>query len=102
MKSTSKPCLPAIISILMLLSLPAACRQSNQNAAVGSPAAAEGAEERPGIDQTVIASSTDAIVDTESGRVRGYIRSGTFTFKGIPYATAERFMPSEKPAPWNG
>ncbi len=43
-----------------------------------------------------------AVTNTESGKVRGYIHNGIFTYKGIPYATAERFMPPEKPKPWEG
>ncbi len=41
-----------------------------------------------------------AVTSTESGKVRGYIHNGIFTYKGIPYATAERFMPPSKPQPW--
>jgi para-nitrobenzyl esterase len=43
-----------------------------------------------------------AIVSTEYGKVRGYIHKGIYTYKGIPYAKAERFMPPEKPVPWKG
>jgi len=53
---------------------------------------------------TILASSTDAIATTDSGKVAGYIRKGIFTFKGIPYgdttAGANRFMPPVKPKPW--
>jgi para-nitrobenzyl esterase len=41
-----------------------------------------------------------AITQTESGKVRGYIHNGIFTYKGIPYAQAERFMAPSKPKPW--
>lgn len=41
-----------------------------------------------------------AVVSTESGKVRGYIHQGIYTYKGIPYAQAERFMPPVKPKPW--
>lgn len=41
-----------------------------------------------------------AVVQTEYGKVRGYIHNGTFVFKGIPYAQAERFLPPEKPDAW--
>nr|WKN39265.1 carboxylesterase/lipase family protein [Tunicatimonas sp. TK19036] len=43
-----------------------------------------------------------AVVDTNCGKVRGYSHEGIYTFKGIPYAQAERFMPPEKPEPWEG
>ena len=41
-----------------------------------------------------------AVVKTESGRVRGYVHNGIYTYKGIPYAEAERFMPPSKPKAW--
>jgi para-nitrobenzyl esterase len=47
-----------------------------------------------------------AVVETDSGKVAGYIRNGIFTFKGIPYADStegvNRFMPPRKPKPWSG
>ena len=39
-------------------------------------------------------------VRTGSGPVAGYIQDGVYTYKGIPYARAERFMPPEDPDPW--
>lgn len=50
----------------------------------------------------VIASSDKAIVQTESGRVGGYIENGMYIYKGIPYAKAERFMPPVAPDKWEG
>lgn len=49
---------------------------------------------------TIVAGKNFAVVQTESGKVRGYTHNGIFTYKGIPYAHAERFMPPEKPTPW--
>ena len=49
-------------------------------------------------DDAVVAGKEVAIVQTEAGKVRGYIHKGIFTYKGIPYAKAERFMAPGKPA----
>ena len=43
-----------------------------------------------------------AVAQTDNGKVRGYIRNGIFTYKGIPYAKAERFQVAQKPASWEG
>ena len=43
-----------------------------------------------------------AIAETDNGKVRGYIHNGIYTYKGIPYAQAERFMPPVKAKPWEG
>jgi para-nitrobenzyl esterase len=48
----------------------------------------------------VIAGDDIAVANTESGKVRGYIHNGIFTYKGIPYAKSERFTAPEKPTPW--
>jgi len=93
---------------VILLSLSIACQQGETESkqvdqpSLDQPAAMQPDGEPFALDQSVIASSTDAIVGTDSGKVRGYIRAGTYTFKGIPYAQAERFMPPEKPHPWEG
>lgn len=43
-----------------------------------------------------------AVVPTKYGKVRGYIDDCIYAFKGIPYAQAERFMPSQVPDKWDG
>lgn len=50
----------------------------------------------------VVTGADIAVTDTAYGKVRGYIRNGTYVYKGIPYARAERFMPPEKPLAWEG
>ncbi len=46
-----------------------------------------------------------AIIDTEYGKVRGFILRGIYTFLGIPYGAdtcgKNRFMPPQKPEPWS-
>ena len=42
-----------------------------------------------------------AVVPTDAGKVRGYIHSGIYTYKGIPYAEAARFEAPHKPKPHN-
>lgn len=41
-----------------------------------------------------------AVAQTAYGKVRGYIHNGIYTYKGIPYAKAERFMAPTKPDAW--
>jgi para-nitrobenzyl esterase len=54
----------------------------------------------------VIASDGTAIAETATGKVRGYIRNGIYTYKGIPYGeTTEgsgRFQAPQKAKPWTG
>lgn len=47
-----------------------------------------------------------AIAETESGKVKGYIMRGIYTYLGIPYAAEasgkNRFMPPQKHESWEG
>lgn len=45
---------------------------------------------------------TYSFAETEAGWLMGYHEDSTYIFKGIQYGVAERFMPAEKPAAWNG
>lgn len=49
---------------------------------------------------SVVLSKTEGVVDTAYGKVRGFIDGGTYTFRGIPYAKAERFQMPEAPDAW--
>lgn len=49
-----------------------------------------------------VCSTTEPIVQTKKGKLRGFILDGTYTFHGIKYADAKRFqMPVETEA-WEG
>ena len=50
----------------------------------------------------ILAGDNLAVTNTSYGKVRGYIDDGIYAFKGIPYATAERFMPPQVPDKWDG
>lgn len=50
----------------------------------------------------LITSDKETVVETESGKVAGYINEGVYNYKGIPYAKAERFMPPQKADHWDG
>lgn len=54
----------------------------------------------------VTASSKKNIVETDSGKVFGFVRDGIYSFKGIPYAAStegkNRFMAPAKREPWAG
>ncbi|MBQ5468139.1 MAG: carboxylesterase/lipase family protein, partial [Oscillospiraceae bacterium] len=47
------------------------------------------------------APSDPLIVRTKAGLVKGVEEEGTLAFKGIPYATVERFMPPKPVAKWD-
>ena len=53
-------------------------------------------------EHSVVVNSRDALVQTAEGTLCGYIEDGIYTFKGVRYAKAERFMPPEDPDPWEG
>ncbi len=42
----------------------------------------------------------NAIVRISSGKIHGQVENGIYSFKGVPYATAERFQPSEFVPKW--
>lgn len=42
------------------------------------------------------------VVETTYGAVSGSVEDGVLSFKGIPYAQAERFMPPQAPDAWEG
>lgn len=49
-----------------------------------------------------IVSDETTTVTTKYGKVQGYLDGNIYTFKGIPYAKAERFMPPQAPDAFDG
>ena len=41
-----------------------------------------------------------AIATTPSGKIQGFVHNAILTYRGIPYATAERFMPPQPTRKW--
>ncbi len=79
-----KKILTIVISFAMCLGLLSACAQAEASTMKGSTAQ----------------DSTEVTLDTPSGSVLG-LKTGTLaSYKGIPYATAERFAPPQEIAPW--
>jgi para-nitrobenzyl esterase len=62
--------------------------------------------DKTGSSNPIIAASSKTVVETESGKVRGYVNRGVRVFRGIPYGEpasgANRFMPPVKVKPWPG
>jgi para-nitrobenzyl esterase len=50
----------------------------------------------------LVASAKLAIVETISGKLQGFVHNGTYIYRGVPYAKAERFMPPAKVPKWEG
>ena len=75
-----------------------AARDTHNKEGAGQPAATD--------KSPIVAYAEVAIADTTSGKVRGYIRNGIYTFKGIPYGDTTggsgRFQPPQKAKPWSG
>jgi para-nitrobenzyl esterase len=63
-------------------------------------------KQKSGKRAVVESSVSRGIVETNAGKVQGYIRNGIYIYKGIPYAGntagANRFMPPTKPTSWTG
>lgn len=49
-----------------------------------------------------VCSTTEPIVQTKAGKLRGFILDGTYTFHGIKYADAKRFQMPTEVEPWDG
>jgi para-nitrobenzyl esterase len=74
--------------------------------AAAAPTKANTSKPTPAGKPTIVASDKNAIAETATGKVRGYIRNGIFAYKGIPYgettAGSIRFQPAQKAKPWTG
>ena len=53
-------------------------------------------------DDTFIASAGRGVVKVVQGQLMGFRDRGVYTFRGVPYAKAKRFMPPEAPDAWSG
>lgn len=56
-------------------------------------------------EQVIFIGDNIAVTDTVYGKVRGFIHKDIYNFLGIPYGAStsgkNRFMPAQKPDPWN-
>ena len=80
-----KAILNTSVLFISLLGLLCGCADNGQRAGKGA-----------------LTTGDDCIVTTRSGKILGYNDAGIYTFKGVPYAHAERFMPPQDPEPWEG
>lgn len=53
-------------------------------------------------DDAFVATAGQAVVRVTQGQLMGFRDKGIYTFRGVPYAKAARFMPPEAPDSWNG
>jgi para-nitrobenzyl esterase len=77
---------------------------SRAQASPSAPAA--GTQPGVRVQSDVIASDAKTVVETPSGKIRGFKRKGVYAFKGVPYGAstsgANRFMAPAPPEPWTG
>ena len=52
--------------------------------------------------ENTVNQNTNTIATTESGKIQGFIQDEIYTYLGVPYARAERFMAPKKIEKWNG
>ena len=50
---------------------------------------------------SVVANPDVAVVTIQTGKVQGFVHNGIYTYRGIPYATAERFQPPQPVESWD-
>jgi para-nitrobenzyl esterase len=50
----------------------------------------------------VQSSASLTVAETDAGKIQGFVRNGIYTFRGVPYAAAERFAAPQKVAAWQG
>ena len=50
----------------------------------------------------LMAGSGIAVVETDAGKLQGFIHHGIYTYRGVPYAKAERFQAPHKMPRWDG
>jgi para-nitrobenzyl esterase len=59
-----------------------------------------------GLSGTAAWAINNPMAETASGKVRGFLNDGIYTFRGVRYGAStagkNRFMPPQKPAPWAG
>jgi para-nitrobenzyl esterase len=53
-------------------------------------------------DDTFVATAGQAVVRVTQGQLMGFRDRGVYSFHGVPYAKAARFMPPEAPDAWSG
>jgi para-nitrobenzyl esterase len=60
----------------------------------------------PGLSNVAAWAANNPVVETVSGKVRGFSNQGILTFRGVRYGAStagkNRFMPPRKPDPWSG
>ena len=94
-------------SMLQGIATLAGCSILPASAATQAKSASETFAPPPGTANTIIrASDSNAILETNAGKVRGFTRNGINTFLGIPYAGSTegqaRYQPPAKVTPWTG
>jgi para-nitrobenzyl esterase len=59
-----------------------------------------------GLSTVTARAASDPVVETASGKIRGFLNDGIYSFRGVRYGASterrNRFLPPRKPVPWAG
>ena len=84
----------------LFLSATAGVGLAARGSALASDSIKTGVHQEPGNCST----PRSAVAKTQSGKVRGFLDGGVFTFEGVPYGQTtggeNRWLPAKPPAPW--
>ncbi len=102
MNYKKKQALAAIVAPLVAISFFSGIVFANDSRASSVQSPLEASVENYSAKDPVQMGPGIAVAVTDAGSVQGFIHRGIYTYRGIPYAQAERFQAPREVKPWTG